>query len=394
MNCWAAETKDRSRDNCLSCFAPHPASPQREEETSHSCFSNNPYMCAYRRRCYGYQFERTVDAENVRTRSVRSLIPVAFIALATLVLPDASLLQASDNVVVVLDDSSSMRSKLRSNRRIVKMDAAKDALIQILKTLPTDTHVGVITLHDGAKWSVPLGPVDPDEMESAIRAIKPHRGTPLGKYMKIASDTLLDLRESQRYGTYRLLIVTDGEASDRKDVERYLPDILSRGIGVDVIGVDMKSDHSLATKAHSYRRANDKESLSKALSEVLAERIGSGRASAVEYEYLEGIPNDLGLAMVFSLSSVRNHPIGEPAPKPVPVGDETVVAQRSDVADALRPAEAVAGPTHEVEAQPHENDVVPESPKTSWIAGKIILLVVFGMGIVFVILVVLLLVGR
>ena len=37
-----------------------------------------------------------------------------------------------------------------------------------------------------------------------------------------------------------------------------------------IIGVNMKSDHTLATKVHSYRRADDPSSLTKAFSDVFS----------------------------------------------------------------------------------------------------------------------------
>lgn len=339
--------------------------------------------------------EQTTELATSRPHIARLLVQFRILPLATLILLAGFLptTHASDNVVVVLDNSSSMRSKLRSDRRVVKMDAAKDALVQVLKTLPKQTHVGVLTLHDGKEWTAPLGPVDPGAMESAIRNIKTHRGTPLGKYLKIASDSLLELRESQRYGTYRLLIVTDGEANDRDKVEKYLPDILSRGITVDVIGVDMKSDHSLATKAHSYRRANDAESLSEALAEVLAESSGSNQTDTDEYELLESIPDALALAMVHALGRTRNHPIGAPEPPAITTSDEQVVARhpasppRNEVPEEL--GSSVASQANGNAVSPVPKTTTTKRPK--WI---LILLLAMGGGVVMVALVALLLVSR
>ncbi len=48
--------------------------------------------------------------------------------------------------------------------------------------------------------------------------------------MKMAADALLELRDRQRYGTYKLLIVTDGEATDGHLVEQYLPEIQAAGL--------------------------------------------------------------------------------------------------------------------------------------------------------------------
>ena len=44
---------------------------------------------------------------------------------------------ASQNVVVVLDDSGSMADQLRSDRRVRKIDAAKQALRVVLENVPT-----------------------------------------------------------------------------------------------------------------------------------------------------------------------------------------------------------------------------------------------------------------
>ena len=76
--------------------------------------------------------------------------------------------------------------------------------------------------------------------------------------MKQGADALLDARKKQfGYGTYRLLVVTDGETDDAGLVDGYTPDIISRGITIDAIGVEMQSQHTLATMVHSYRSADD-----------------------------------------------------------------------------------------------------------------------------------------
>ena len=175
---------------------------------------------------------------------------------------------ASQYVVVVMDDSGSMDNRMRS-RRVRKIDAARDAMRTVLSRVSTDAEVGVLGLNGG--WILPLGPVDQAGIASAAGRLQARGGTPLGASMKTATDALLNRRAERHYGSYRLLIVTDGEAGDRNLVDAYLPDIMSRGILVDVIGVDMRSDHSLATRVHSYRRADDPDALATAIKEALAE---------------------------------------------------------------------------------------------------------------------------
>ncbi len=225
-----------------------------------------------------------------------------------------------DNVVIVLDASGSMKSNMRSTS-IPKIDAARSALKAVIKTIPASTHVGLLVF-GGQKngWVHPLGPRDDASMISAIDKIWPQGGTPLGAYMKTGADRLLKAREAQYgYGSYRLLIVTDGEAGDKDLVERYAPDIVSRGIIVDAVGVDMAKAHTLATQVHSYRSANDPAALRQAIQEVFAEVGGADAGSAGgddAFEDLAGLSDDAAMALINALVSSGNQPIGGTAVTP------------------------------------------------------------------------------
>jgi hypothetical protein len=242
---------------------------------------------------------------------------IRFISMATLLLATSQAM-AGQNVVVVLDDSGSMRNYMRRASRVVKVEAARQALLTVLEKLPADAQVGVIVLNGGGRdhWIIPLGPVNGSGLRAAIEKIRASGRTPLGARMKDGADALLAKREQQRYGTYKLLIVTDGEAGDRNLVDLYLPDIISRGIVVDVIGVDMRQDHSLATRVHTYRRADDPQSLRKAIAEtVLSETAAdSGDAGESDFELLAGLPGEVATAALAALAGRGNHPIGQPAP--------------------------------------------------------------------------------
>jgi uncharacterized protein YegL len=239
-----------------------------------------------------------------------------------------------DNVVIVLDASGSMCNNMRG-ANIQKLAAAKAAIKEVIKTIPATTQVGLLVFNGKADgWAYPLGPRDDEKMLSAVASLTADGGTPLGAYMKTGADKLLESRKSQYgYGSYRLLIVTDGEASDPKLVEAYTPDIIARGIVTDVIGVDMASDHTLATRVHSYRRANDPDSLRQAIREVFAEvgKTFDGKASEDAFAELAGFPTELALATISALASSGNQPIGEqPAgiaePEPVKTADQPAPA--------------------------------------------------------------------
>ncbi|MDZ4849046.1 MAG: VWA domain-containing protein [Pirellulaceae bacterium] len=224
-------------------------------------------------------------------------------------------LQGGQNIVVVLDDSGSMRQQIRmGGTRISRIQAAKNALSKVIQGLPDDAQLGILLLNNvGNKnpWLVPLGPLSTSDAMPRIQQIRADGGTPLGSQMKVAADALLDLRQKQIYGEYRLLVITDGEATDAKLLAAYLPDILSRGLSLDVIGVDMADNHSLADRAHSYRRADDVASFEKALEEVFAEsNTQTDERGANDFELIADLPDELAEQALVALASPKNSKIG------------------------------------------------------------------------------------
>jgi hypothetical protein len=171
-------------------------------------------------------------------------------------------------------------------------------------------------------WVYPIGPRDDAKLKAAIDQPVPYSLTPLGACIKMAADGLLKQRgEQQGFGTYRLLIVTDGNADDQPLVDKYVPEVLGRGITLDVIGVAMKSDQILAANAHSYRRADDPASLKKAVADVFAE-VGKTDTDALggdAFRRIASIPPDVAKALLKGLSIVNNTPVGE-KPKTEPAG--------------------------------------------------------------------------
>lgn len=233
-----------------------------------------------------------------------------------------------DNVVIVLDASGSMAGQMR-HADSIKMDAAKTALKVVLSKIPQTTHIGLLVFSANNltdEWVYPLGPRDNQALMAAIDRPQPGHGTPLGKYIKIGADRLLQQRAKQLgYGTFRLLIVTDGIAHDQDLVDRYTPEVVARGITVDVIGVDMEQDHTLATKVHSYRRADDPASLQQAVADVFAEVVAADaaptdQATGDAFAMLDPIPVELAGAMLKALAVSGNQPIGEQLAAPLADG--------------------------------------------------------------------------
>jgi von Willebrand factor type A domain len=241
---------------------------------------------------------------------IRQLGRAVVWAVALLGILARQALPADSTVVVILDDSGSMKQPMPSG--MLRIDAAKQALTAVLSQLPPDTRVGVLALNTklkGDHWVVPMGKIGQADWRGRVASIKAEGGTMLGEFSKAGADELLKLRAADRYGTYRLLVVTDGEASDPAVLSGYLPDILSRGLTLDVIGVNMASQHSLAKLAHSYRSADDAESLTAAISEVFAETTGDDQSSQADFELLAGLPDGVSEEIIKSLMVVNNEPI-------------------------------------------------------------------------------------
>ena len=252
------------------------------------------------------------------------------------------------HLVVILDGSGSMSGNMPGSRE-TKMVFAKRAVATVMTQVPTDYRVGLLVFGGGAPkngWAYPLAGYQQEGFTKAITPIKPNGQTPLGKFLKIGADALLQAREAQGgYGTYRLLVLTDGEASDQKLVDKFLPDIVRRGLLVDVIGVDMSKDLALAKNVHRYRRANDAEALQAALQEAFAE-IGAGPDTDTSqdesaFDVIAPLPAGWAAEAIQSLTTPANGPISA-ARFPVSVA-ETQGGSPAVATTALPDADSIDG---------------------------------------------------
>jgi len=246
--------------------------------------------------------------------------------LLSTVVGTASLAQGNyDHVVIVLDASGSMTGTFGDGQS--KMDAAKSALKQVLANTSSDTRIGLLVFGKNSGWAYPLARRDDAQLNAAIEGMKPDGGTPLGRHLKIGADALLAARAEQHgYGTYRLLVVTDGKAGDQSLVTKYTPLLLERGLGLDVIGVQMKDDHMLKGVAHTYRSADDSQALTDAVRQVFAEvSVADGAAGADAFEVLEGLPDSFALASIeaLAMSPALNHPLDTRPPRPGSPGESS-----------------------------------------------------------------------
>lgn len=251
-------------------------------------------------------------------KALQAIVAIsAWFSVASAAAQESTPTAARDHVAILLDASGSMRDTMSSSS-MSRMDVAKQALAKVVDRIGPNTDVGLLVFSDieGANgWLYDLGPLDRSRLLAAIDRCQASGGTPLGEFLKLAADRLLQARQAHRgYGVYRLLVVTDGEANDPELLGAYLPDVLGRGITVDCVGVDMIEEHALAKRVHSYRRADDPASLEQAVAEALGEVAASDAAAdatAEQYELAAALPEETAAALLDSLTTPVNAPIGE-----------------------------------------------------------------------------------
>lgn len=238
---------------------------------------------------------------------------------------------ADDYIVIVFDTSNSMGTAM-SKSKGSRMDVAKAALSSVLQTVPDTTNVGLVTF---GGWAYDLGKVDKHSLQRAIANMGFTGGTPLYQYTKMGADRLLKERaKNNNVGSYKLLVVTDGEAnSDDRPLNNdgrfpngavrlgVLKDIISRGIMVDAIGLEMASDHALKNQINGvYMRGDDADSIKKSLQKSVAEVGFDGKDNLSSFDVISELPEGFVQSALKGLTEFKNHPIGELPPPPPVVG--------------------------------------------------------------------------
>ena len=180
------------------------------------------------------------------------------------------------NFYFVFDGSGSMKYRPKNaakdaDRTGRKIDGAKWAVHEFLKKVPDDVNLGLYVFDgNGKREKVPLGPSNRTQFLAAIDAIQAGGNTPLGDAIGRGSKALWKQYNKQLgYGEYRLIVITDGDATD------YLPSGVNQAkehkIPIYTIGFDMDQDHELRKHSISYRSADSAAEVEQALEEAAAE---------------------------------------------------------------------------------------------------------------------------
>jgi len=171
------------------------------------------------------------------------------------------------NFYFIFDGSGSMADRYAGQ---VKLIGAKEAVNRFLNKVPADANLGLYVFDAlGTREVVPLGPNNRTAFMKSINDVKAGSGTPLAESIRFGTDRLVKQYKKQLgYGEFRLIVVTDGQASGIPEAAQYAA---RSSMPIYAIGLGIEGDHPLRTYAVSYREANNYEDLERALEETLAE---------------------------------------------------------------------------------------------------------------------------
>lgn len=174
------------------------------------------------------------------------------------------------NYLVVLDVSGSMEGD--------KLEDAKQALQVFSQAMKPTDYLGLVLFSSGTHLALPLDRVERnrDKFLQAVNATRAGGGTDLSDGMKLGYKELTRAGQLQLgYGTYTLVVVTDGDASPGQDPRQDVNFMIENTpIQVYTIGFHIGQRHSLNMPGQTtYVEANNRSELTEGLRGALAESL-------------------------------------------------------------------------------------------------------------------------
>jgi Mg-chelatase subunit ChlD len=179
------------------------------------------------------------------------------------------------NFYFVFDGSGSMNDHPAIRdvgaKDVPKIDGAKWAVREFLKKVPDDVNLGLYVFDaNQAAEVLPLGSNNRDQFLAKLDAVQAGGSTPLGAAIKKGADALYtQYRKQLGYGDYRLIVITDGEATD--DLDFGVIEAERHKMPIYTIGFDMGTQHTLRAHSVGYRSAQNATEVEKGLEEAGAE---------------------------------------------------------------------------------------------------------------------------
>ena len=153
-----------------------------------------------------------------------------------------------------------------------KLEAARWAIGEFLGQVPADDRLGLYVFDRGGQREVvPLGTGNREQFLKAVNAVYAAGGTPLAEAIITGVNRLAAQRDQQLgYGDFRLVVVTDGEATGRR-LEDGTAYALAKRVPIYTIGFCVGQTHALFRHSVAYRAANSPAELRRGLEETLGE---------------------------------------------------------------------------------------------------------------------------
>ena len=137
--------------------------------------------------------------------------------------------------LIILDTSSSMAEVIDGE---VKIDVAKDVIVDLLENLPDNAVVGIRKFGGCGRSGLiaPVGPLERQVLQAEIRTIQPGGATPIAYALEQTQADLLDIGDPQL-----ILLVSDGQETCGGDPLQAARDLIALGYNLrfHIVGFDI-----------------------------------------------------------------------------------------------------------------------------------------------------------
>jgi Mg-chelatase subunit ChlD len=144
-------------------------------------------------------------------------------------------------IVIAIDRSAAMKGE--------RLELAKQAVLDVIETLPAGDRVGVVAFAKRASVIVPMGAPTAARVKHAIEAIDADSATEqaIADALSLAATQLADVRIAQRH------VVVISNASDAKDAFRGFAKLGALRATVSTVAVQADRDQALGAMAANFR---------------------------------------------------------------------------------------------------------------------------------------------
>ena len=176
----------------------------------------------------------------------------------------------ADNYLVMLDVSGSMGDAVCDGNE-TKIKAAKRAVKSFFRQLKPDVNLGLYTFSGDIREILPIGRHDNASFDRSVDVLRAEGGTPLREALVLSEKLLRRAAQSQGgYGSYNLILITDGQSSDGEPGPYAKEIALNTAITINAVGFCTGQRHSLNIVGFTnFATAGNAEQLAESLSRTV-----------------------------------------------------------------------------------------------------------------------------